>query len=99
MKRKILFIYPAMIIGGSTTSLLSLLNSLDAEKYEVDLQLFRNRGPLLDAIPEHVNLLPEAQLHKGALGKLCKLCLFAAVVLQLLQNQLHFLILHGNAPL
>jgi len=76
MKKKILFVYPSMIIGGSTTALLSLLNCLDPDKYEIDLQLFRNEGPLLDVIPEHVNLLPEAQLHKGAKGRAVKLCKF-----------------------
>ena len=41
-----------MIIGGSTTALLSFMNSLDSKKYNVDLQLLRNEGPLLDAMPE-----------------------------------------------
>ena len=64
-----------MIIGGSTTSLLSLLSSLDPEKYEIDLQLYRNEGPLLDIIPRHVNLLPEADIchrHKSRLLKAFK---------------------------
>ena len=74
MKKSVLFIYPAMVIGGSTTALLSLMNSMDPEKYEIDLQLFRNEGPLLDVIPDHVNLLPAAELHKGISGKLIKLC-------------------------
>lgn len=76
MKKKLLFIYHSMIIGGSTTALLPLLNGLDPEKYEIDLQLFRNKGPLLDVIPEHVNLLPEAEAHKGKMGRLVKLCKF-----------------------
>ena len=76
MKKKILFVYPSMILGGSTTALLSLMNCLDSDKYEIDLQLFRNEGPLLDAIPQHVNLLPEAEIYKGRKGRVVKLCKF-----------------------
>lgn len=76
MKKRILFVYPSMIIGGSTTALLSFLNCLDPEKYEIDLQLFRNKGPLLDVIPEYVRLLPPAEIHKGAKGRFVKLCKF-----------------------
>ena len=66
--KKILFVYPSMILGGSTTSLLSLLNSMDPEKYAIDLQLQSNSGPLMHEIPSHVNLLPEAQKHAGRYG-------------------------------
>ena len=59
-KKKILFAYPAMMIGGSTTSLLSVLNRLDYNKYDVDLLLNSHTGELLDMIPEKVNLLPPA---------------------------------------
>lgn len=59
-KKKLLFAYPAMMIGGSTTSMLSVFNRLDYEKYEVDLLLNSHTGELLDMIPENVNLLPPA---------------------------------------
>ena len=65
-----------MIIGGSTTSLLALLNNLDPEKYDIDLQLYRNEGPLLDMVPAHVCLLPEAERHKGNIGRIKKLLKF-----------------------
>ena len=42
--KKILIIYTEMIIGGATSALLSLLHSLDYEKYSVDLQLYSNGG-------------------------------------------------------
>ena len=61
-----------MIMGGSTTSLLSLLNGLDSKEFEVDLQLQSNEGPLLADIPKHVNLLPPAQKHKGKIGRIFK---------------------------
>lgn len=71
-KIKLLIAYPEMMVGGSTTSLLAFLNCIDKEKYEVDLQLYKNRGPLMDQIPEGVHLLPEAYLCQGKKGLLLK---------------------------
>ena len=39
-KIKLLIVYPEMMIGGSTTSLLGLLNELDEDRYDVDLALY-----------------------------------------------------------
>lgn len=75
-KKKILFIYPSMMMGGSTTAMLSFMNSLDTTRYSIDLQLFRNEGPLLDMLPDYVNLLPEAQMYVGDRGKIIKLWKF-----------------------
>ena len=71
--KKILIAYPEMMVGGSTTSLLAFLNCLDKSKYEVDLQLYKNRGPLLSDIPEGINLLPEAFMHQGKIGTVAKI--------------------------
>jgi glycosyltransferase involved in cell wall biosynthesis len=60
VKKEILFVYPEMLIGGSTTSLLSLLNTIDYSKYKVDLIMYRNRGEFLKDIPRQVNILPQA---------------------------------------
>jgi glycosyltransferase involved in cell wall biosynthesis len=60
MKKRILFVYDEMIIGGSTTSLLSIFNSIDYERYEVDLLLYNNVGALFDQIPKQINILPQA---------------------------------------
>lgn len=64
-KRDIVFAYNAMNIGGSTTSLLSILNRLDYSKYNVDLLLNENRGDLLSEIPAQVNLLPAARRYQN----------------------------------
>lgn len=72
MKKKILVAYYGMIMGGSTTSLLALLNTMDPDKYEIDLQLQSHTGPLLDQIPAHVNLLPPANMYTGVKGKVIK---------------------------
>ena len=60
MKKKVLIAYETMMIGGTTTALLSLLSSFDYEKYDIDLILYTNKGRLLEEIPEEVNLLEQA---------------------------------------
>lgn len=60
MKKKILFIYDSMMTGGTTTALLSLINTIDRSKYEISLLLYTNTGALLGEIPEFVKLLPSA---------------------------------------
>lgn len=56
--KSILIIYSKMVIGGSTTSLLSLLNCLNYREYKVDLQLYNNNGELQDQINKNVHVLP-----------------------------------------
>lgn len=60
MKKKILFVYPEMMMGGSTTSLLALLAALDPAAFDVDLILYKDRGALLSDIPKSVRRLPQA---------------------------------------
>ena len=55
--KSLLIVYNTLSIGGSTTSLLSLLNELDYNKYQVDL-LLRGPGIYDSLIPKNVNLLP-----------------------------------------
>lgn len=74
-KRSILVVYPEMFVGGSTTSLLAFLNCIDKNEYDVDLQLYRNRGELFDSIPGGVKILPAAAKFDGKLGKLIKYAL------------------------
>ena len=57
--KKILFIYPEMMMGGSTTSLVNLLNEFNYEKYEVDIAFRKKRGILLKHIPSQINVLPQ----------------------------------------
>lgn len=55
--KKILFAVKNMNVGGVEKSLLSLLNTLDRTKYEVDLLLLEEYGGFMDAIPEWVNVI------------------------------------------
>ncbi len=59
-KKRLLFCISSLYTGGSTTSLLALLDTIDPSRYEVDLILSENQGDYLDSIPEHVHLLPPA---------------------------------------
>ena len=71
-KKKVLVAYYEMFTGGSTTSLLAFLNCIDKNKYDVDLQLYHNKGILFGDIPEGVNILPDASRYNGKLGEMVK---------------------------
>ncbi len=55
--KKILFIINTLRIGGAEKSLVSLLNALDYRKYDVDLLLFEDDGPLKAQIPDAVHII------------------------------------------
>ena len=56
--KSVLIVYGTMSIGGSTTSLLSLLQYFDRSKYEVDFALANNNGELQSMLPRDLNTLP-----------------------------------------
>ncbi len=56
--KNILLVYSKMVVGGSTTSLISLLNSIDYTQYSVDLLLHSNEGELQEQINKNVTVLP-----------------------------------------
>lgn len=51
-------------IGGAEKSLLSILNTIDYSKYEIDLFLYEQKGELMKQLPKEVNLLPEINIYK-----------------------------------
>lgn len=57
--KTILIVYGTMSIGGSTTSLLSLLQYFDRSKYEVDFALVNSNGELQGLIPKDLNILSD----------------------------------------
>lgn len=59
-KKEILFVYPYMMTGGSTTSLLSVLGSIDYNCYNVDILFYQKKGELSGYLPKEVNILPYA---------------------------------------
>lgn len=64
MKKKVLFIMNSLTCGGAEKALISLLETLDYSKYEVDLFLLKHEGIFLNKIPSEVNLLSEPQNYK-----------------------------------
>lgn len=62
MKKKLLIVYSKMIVGGSTTSLLSMLQEMDYSQYEVDLLLLEKGGVLDRQIPSVVNIIDNTYL-------------------------------------
>ncbi len=64
VKKKVLFIMPTLECGGAEKSLVTLLNSIEYDKYEVDLLLFEKRGIFVNSIPSHVNILNEINVIK-----------------------------------
>ena len=59
MKKSLLIVSHALELGGAERSLIGLLDALDPEIWDIDLFLLRHEGELMDAIPTHVNLLPQ----------------------------------------
>lgn len=57
MKKKILFINGHLDAGGCERSLVDVLNSLDYEKYKVDLLLLDHLGDYIEEVPKNVNVV------------------------------------------
>jgi glycosyltransferase involved in cell wall biosynthesis len=56
-KKKILFIIPSLVGGGAEMALITLLQHLDTEKYEIDLCVAEKKGRYLDQVPDSINIL------------------------------------------
>lgn len=57
MKKKILFVIPSLEAGGGEKSLVTLLNTIDRQRYDIDLLLLKNAGIFLKLVPEGVNII------------------------------------------
>lgn len=84
MKKKILVIFTgSMDLGGVERSLIGLLESIDYDKYDVDLFLYEHRGPLFGMIDKRVNILPEVKelscLRESFKEKLKNGCYYSAM--------------------
>lgn len=65
MKKNILILHFNMELGGAETSLVGLLDTIDYEKYNVDLLLYAKEGSLLSEINSNVVILPEIMEYKA----------------------------------
>lgn len=57
MKKNLVFIIPSLEAGGAEKSLVNLLNTLDYQRYAVDLVLLKPGGVFSDLVPKAVNRL------------------------------------------
>ena len=64
MKKTILFTMNNLNCGGAEKSLISLLQTIDYSKYEVDLFLFKHEGIFLNQIPKKVKLLEQPKEYR-----------------------------------
>lgn len=67
--KNILFVINSLTIGGSEKSLVSLLNCIDYNKYQVDLLMFKKGGDFEKYIPSEVNVLEIPDYYKFISGK------------------------------
>ena len=57
MKKRILFLAPALNGGGAERALINLFEKIDFDKYEIDLLLVLKQGVYLNKIPKEVNMI------------------------------------------
>ncbi|RTY92302.1 glycosyltransferase [Flavobacterium sp. GT3R68] len=60
-KKELLFIINNLNCGGAEKSVISLLQTIDYSKFNIDLYLFKHEGLFLKQIPAEVTLLPEPE--------------------------------------
>lgn len=63
MKPRIIILMHYMELGGAEMALLGLLHALDPNRVDVDLFVYSHQGPLMQYIPEWVNLLPQVKAY------------------------------------
>lgn len=57
-KKKVLIVIESLVCAGAEKSLISFLSTLDYNRFEVDLQLFKYGGEFEQFLPKEVRLLP-----------------------------------------
>lgn len=86
MKKNILISHVHMQTGGIETSLVNLLNSLDKNKYNIDLLLFYPTGKLIDLIPDWVNIVPIWNTNKRNHRLLKSIILSRNIICRIIKN-------------
>ena len=71
-KKKVLIAYGGMVVGGSTTALLSMLKEWNFEEYDVDLILYDRGFPFEKDIPNQVHILNGRRITSGYIERLKK---------------------------
>ena len=58
-KEKILFVIESLGCGGAEKSLISLLSSLDKERYDLSIWMMYPKGAFLSFLPNDVNVIKQ----------------------------------------
>lgn len=80
MKKKILFVINTMGRAGAERCLLSLLERIDRERYEISLFSVVNRGELFDEVPEGVKILNDPPCAQSVLDGRAKRALAVEIL-------------------
>ena len=59
MKQKIIILHFNMELGGAESSLLGLLDTIDYDRYDVDLFLYAHEGELMSMLNPNARLHPD----------------------------------------
>lgn len=70
--KRILFIMLSLYNGGAEKSLVNLLNELPADRYEIDLLLFKPEGMFMRQVPPYVRILETPDVLKRLFGPIKK---------------------------
>ena len=62
-KPRIIILMHYLELGGAESALIGLLGALAPKRVEVDLFIYDHRGPLMQYIPEWVNILPQVKAY------------------------------------
>lgn len=73
MKKRILFVIHALDAGGAQKSLVSLVNSLPRDSFDIDLMIFNKKGLFCDLIPDSVHVLEASAEQKCMSYSFCSL--------------------------
>ena len=65
MKTKVLFVINRLNLGGVEKSLLSLINAMPEESYDITIGTINKEGQLLPYVPERVKVVEIPELHNG----------------------------------
>jgi len=64
MKKDVLFVMNKLVCGGAEKALISLLETIDYSKFNVDLFLFSHEGLFMTKVPKEVRILPPPENYK-----------------------------------
>lgn len=82
MKKNLVFIIPSLEAGGAEKSLINLLNTIDYQKYSVDLVLFKPGGVFSTLVPNQVNFVAISSAFKQFSRGLFSSCFYFVMRMQ-----------------